>query len=346
MAGCWSTLKKWKTRNLLTIEKLKLVKIVKMVLKEIFISALLGLLVSNIAFAKEKAMPIDSGRIIASGYGFGQIWAFPSNEMDGIFYFNAAALMGVWNSIHFYDFREHRNITVVSGGHEDGVGSLTDKLRHRSLVGEGRTSGVTGLIEEVILDDEGCLIFESEDSNHHQISFKDERKLVVSDVNINAFDVKTRFMLRPEEMNTPQDEMVFSSYKKTIETKTIKVEARNREIQLSIGNTICLIKGLNVFGLQLSQDSTQLAVFGRVSLLDIKSDANGSGFLFATEEEKNKRIEEMKQEFLEMGTDPEAAERWQQELLGEIWNIIVVYDLKSLPFAVEGKSTPRCKGGG
>ena len=72
MAGCWSTLKKWKTRNLLTIEKLKLVKIVKMVLKEIFISALLGLLVSNIAFAKEKAMPIDSGRIIASGYGLGK----------------------------------------------------------------------------------------------------------------------------------------------------------------------------------------------------------------------------------------------------------------------------------
>lgn len=300
--------------------------------KKVLMVALLWLLVSASAFAEEKIISARTGRVIAAGYGFGQIFAFPSEEMDGFFFFEVSALMGTWNSIYFYDFRERQEIRVLSGGQEDGPGTLMNELT-RERLGE---DGVTGLIEEVVLDDNGHLIFETEDGNHYRISFRDERELAVSAADANEVDLDARFILRASDMNAPDDEMLVSSYKKTIETEAVTVKVKEREIRVSSGNTDYLIEGLSVFGVQLSQDLSQLAVFGRVSILDIKVEpaASGMDFFFTTEQEKAERLEEFEQDTSEENARTEVSERFRKKLLGETWNIIVIYDLNKPPFIV------------
>jgi len=300
--------------------------------KKVLMGVLLWLLVSTSAFAEEKIISARTGRVIAAGYGFGQIMAFPSEEMDGFFFYDISALMGVWNSIYFYDLGERQEIWVVSGGHEDSAG-IRNELTHEDLVEDC----VTGLVEEIVLDDNGHLIFETEDGNHYRISFRDERELAVSVADANVVDLNALFILRSSDMNAPDDEMLVSSYKKTIETEAVTVKVKEREIRVSSGNTDYLIEGLNVFGVQLSQDLSQLVVFGRVSILDIKVEptAGGTDFFFTTKQEKAERLEEFEQELREENASSGAAERWRKRLLKETWNIIVIYDLNKPPFVVD-----------
>ncbi len=291
-------------------------------------------------------MPVDSGDIIVCIPLMGQSWAFPSEELDGFFYYHAAALMSFTNGINFYDFRTGTDTEIISGSNEDSAGYLEDELDSKRLIGKGPgfSAGVTGQINRLSLLNNGSLLFETEESKWYTINFDDQEQLKVSDANETVFDPNNNFVLNVYNLDENSVEEFKFKYREKVEANDIKIEFKDRELSIFMGEKHYLIQDIKFSGVQLSQDAKKLAVFGEVSALDIISnpDSTEPKLLFATEKDKKEKLKEIQKDLDVAIADSNSLSlmkgRVLERLCKEVWNISIVYDLSKPPFVENATS--------
>lgn len=301
--------------------------------------------------AKEINVRASEGEVIASGFFCGNVIAFPSEQMDGFFWYGAYALEDFGNWIYFYDFEKSKKIHIVGGGNDDGYGHLTNELNGKSLLPDNDERGVSGRIKKVFLDDDGTLVFQSEAANWHRISFTKERELVISDANVT--DVNSLYIF-----DSVNEKMAFE-YDKSIDRNDVMVRAEDRKIILKTPHNQYSIDGLDVSGIQLSKDASKLAVFAKGTLWNIFSglDDSRKTRLIVAEEDKKELIRELEQMPSEEQDEDEARdineaiEFWsQEEMIKEKvseefrqhkLNILIVYELKRSPFVQSSSSNKK-----
>lgn len=322
---------------------LKLLGLIVIVAALVIIAATLVMIGS----AEEINIEASAGEIIASGIFCGNVFAFPSEQMNGFFWYGAYAFEDFGNSIDFYDFETSRKIEIVYGGNDDGHGRLTNKLNGKSLLPDNYDRGASGSIRKVFLDDDGTLVFQSEVGNWRRISFAKNRQLMISDANVTAVD--SRYLL-----DQAKEELIFE-YDKSIDRSGVVVRVKDGKITVRTLRNQYSIDGLEVSGIQLSKDSSKLAVFAKGTLWNTFRglDDTRKTRLVVTEEDKEEVMRELQQELSEAQEGHEAGdmnemiEFWSQEetirakldeeSLQHKLNILIVYDLNGPPF-VQGSA--------
>ena len=313
----------------------------------VIVAALAIIVATLVMIGSAEAINIQAsaGEIIASGIFCGNVFAFPSEQMNGFFWYGAYAFEDFGNSINFYDFEKSRKIEIVYGGNGDGHGRLTNKLNGQSLLPDGYHKGASGSIKKVFLDDDGTLVFQSEVGNWRRISFTKNRQLMISDANV--IDVDCPYMLDGTK------EKVIFEYDKLIDRNGVTVRVKDGKITVRMLRNQYSIDGLEVSGIQLSKDSSKLAVFAKGTLWNTFRglDDTRKTRLVVTEEDKKEVMRELKRELSDAQEGHEARdinemiEFWSQEetirakldeeSLQHKLNMLIVYDLNRSPF-VEG----------
>ncbi|MHC4260335.1 MAG: hypothetical protein ACYSTF_08000 [Planctomycetota bacterium] len=290
-------------------------RVIEVSMRRAAVSVGLVILVLGSGCKSERSISVDSGKIIAAGNPFGQIWGFPSEAMDGVFYYYSYGAEDFGNFIYFYDLKELEVTEVVSGGYDNGYGRLTNSLTNESLLPGAPSGGIEGRIKEMVLGDDGSLIFESEVGERHRIHFEEGRKLTISGAE-PACEVKN-FKLNKEGF--------VSDYKKAISKGAVKARIVHGGVKVRTNKANYLIEGIEAVGIHLSQDGRRLVVFAKVAMLELKWGPE-RGLLWANDSEKRQVMRKFEEEIKDEGRRAKVIRWWTHKNV----NAAVVYDLDNI----------------
>jgi hypothetical protein len=133
---------------------------------------------------EENVIPVSAGMLIKTADPFGEVFVFPSQQMDGVFYYYQYGWEDFGNTLSFYDFQTSRPRKLVYGWNDDGRGQLINNLTEESLVKESQEGATSGRIYEVFLHTDGSLIFQTETDKKYRISVRENREIQIVETTI------------------------------------------------------------------------------------------------------------------------------------------------------------------